>query len=171
MTHNIIAPLAALVISLSAVSGSAVSEPERAEDKTEVVYVKTDDGINFEYTDFTDEVDGWKNYVYSVTETDSDEEYEDILKMFLSEKQYAEYKNIVDRLAEIEHKVSQKITKDMSPEEIDAVYAPYRTEMDRLNERIFAIFEEAGFSLEITDECYTDDNTFCAAFEISDGKD
>ena len=109
--------------------------------------------------------------IYAASYKTYDTTYEDILKMFLSEKQYAEYKNIVDRLAEIEHKVSQKITKDMSPEEIDAVYAPYRTEMDRLNERIFAIFEEAGFSLEITDECYTDDNTFCAAFEISDGKD
>ncbi len=86
---------------------------------------------------------------------------DELLENALTEEEYAEYQQIIDRFSEIDALVLDG-KEDLSDEEIEAGYAQYQDEMDQLIQRLTQLYDQA----------YGNDNiVFCGSYEVATDDD
>lgn len=178
MTTSIITRIAALAgvaalfpCGMYAHASNHTAQPDAEADQTEAVTERTQAvtvsdgcGVPFTYVtcDGTGDADGEFTYTEYVADGSADDS---ALQEVLSEEAYAEYMQLSERLAQIDAEAG--VTEDMTEEEMDAAYAPYMDEINRLNARMTEIFEEAGFTFEKISEEYPDADTVITVYEFS----
>jgi len=86
---------------------------------------------------------------------------DEVLESALTEEEYAEYQQIMDRFSEIDALVIGD-NEELSDEEFEAGYAQYQDEMDKLAERLTQLYEKA----------YGDDSfVFCGDYYVTEDED